>query len=83
MIEAYGGVVINKRVIGELGVSRSFGDFLYKEMGVHCHPDTCRIKITEEISYLIVASDGIWDMLTNQEVADVIQSKFMNLGDNC
>lgn len=71
-IKRYGGEVFNNRVEGELAVSRSLGDFLYKESGVICHPEVCREKIGPSAEYLIIATDGIWDVLDNNDAVKIV-----------
>ena len=56
---------MENRVQGELAVSRSLGDFIYKESGVVCHPDTKRHEILPDDEWILLASDGIWDGLDN------------------
>ena len=53
------------RVDGELAVSRSLGDFLYKESGVICHPDVERRFIDKNCEGLVVCTDGIWDVMSS------------------
>ena len=36
-----------------LAMSRSFGDFVSKEIGVSCHPDIFRFELTEYDKFLI------------------------------
>ncbi len=78
-IERAGGAVHLKRVDGDLAVSRTFGDFFYKTKGVSPElqkvssvPD---VKVRERSSddeFLILACDGLWDVMTNEEaVANV------------
>ncbi|BAF14862.2 Os04g0451900, partial [Oryza sativa Japonica Group] len=58
------------RVCGQLAVSRAFGDRNLKSL-LKSEPD---IKV-EDIDYtaelLVLASDGLWKVMNNQEVVDV------------
>uniref|UniRef100_A0A0D9W5P0 protein-serine/threonine phosphatase n=1 Tax=Leersia perrieri TaxID=77586 RepID=A0A0D9W5P0_9ORYZ len=74
-IENRGGFVSNMpgdvpRVCGQLAVSRAFGDRNLKSL-LKSEPD---IKV-EDIDYtaelLVLASDGLWKVMNNQEVVDV------------
>jgi len=76
-----GGEVMRGRVNGQLAVSRSFGDFYYKtppesppeEQMVSASPDTMsmpRDLINDE--FLILACDGVWDAITNQDACYII-----------
>lgn len=79
-IELAGGRVQMKRVDGELAVSRALGDFQYKPASmppVKCkvtgNPD---IKIVEKEAtgdeFLVLACDGIWDVMSNEEVIESV-----------
>ncbi len=75
-----GGHVSDQRVNGVLGVARSFGDYMFKqddkkeahEQLVTCLPDVRTVDIDSSIDFMVLASDGIWDMMTNQETVDFI-----------
>ncbi|CAI9774914.1 unnamed protein product [Fraxinus pennsylvanica] len=59
------------RVHGSLAVSRAIGDGHLKEW-VIAEPTTEVLRITEECEFLILASDGLWDKVSNQEAVDVV-----------
>lgn len=76
-IYAAGGVVSMDRVDGDLAVSRAFGDFRYKECAsksweeqkVSVLPDiVVRPRDPTADQFIVVACDGIWDVMTNDEV---------------
>ena len=69
-----GGVIENDRVDGVLMLTRVFGDFELKSRGVNCNPDiTCtNIDLEEKNQYLIIACDGIWDVLSEEDVRQII-----------
>ena len=58
-----------------LAMSRSFGDFVSKEIGVSCHPDIFRFELTEYDKFLIVASDGVWEYMSNDDVLNLAIDK--------
>ena len=62
-----GGVIFNNRVYGRLMLSRSFGDWTIKEYGVIAEPHITKIEINDNDSYLIIASDGLWDVIKDEE----------------
>lgn len=75
-----GGIILNvgqtERVQGELEVTRSFGAIKYKPFIV-AQPHLASFNI-EEGDFLVVASDGLWKVLTKGEVLTlVIQFKSM------
>ena len=69
-----GGFVINSRLNGILAMSRSMGDILLKPKGLTSFPDTIVGKITKNYKYLVIASDGLYDVMTNYDVIQFIQS---------
>ncbi|KAL0341260.1 UNVERIFIED_CONTAM: putative protein phosphatase 2C 25 [Sesamum radiatum] len=60
------------RVHGSLAVSRSIGDRHLKQW-VIAEPATKVLKISPECEFLILASDGLWDKVSNQEAVDVVR----------
>lgn len=71
-IEADGGRVHNRRVSGKLGVARSLGDHHLKNAGVSAKPDTFAYEVSHG-HVLVVASDGLWDVLGDQDAHGVLQ----------
>ena len=75
-----GGVVEDGRVMGNINLSRSIGDMEYKknmglspeEQMITANPDLLTQPITQRSDYLILACDGIWDILTCQECVDMV-----------
>lgn len=75
-----GGYVLNNRVNGDLAVSRSFGDFIYKQNNslsavaqpVSCEPDIRVIAREPTDNYLIFACDGIWDVFSPDDLIRVL-----------
>ena len=63
-----GGYVKNGRVCGKLMISRAFGDWETKQYGVICSPHVTKIDINENCKYVIIASDGVWDVLDDLDV---------------
>jgi len=51
--------------------TRSFGDSIAEELGVFAEPETIKYEMTPADKYLIVASDGVWEFLTNKQVVDI------------
>ena len=63
-----GGVVFNGRVYGQLMLSRAFGDWELKSYGVICEPHVTRYEIESDDQFLVVATDGVWDVLEDEDV---------------
>eukprot|EP00262_Sarcandra_glabra_P015563 TRINITY_DN4816_c0_g1_i1.p1 TRINITY_DN4816_c0_g1~~TRINITY_DN4816_c0_g1_i1.p1 ORF type:complete len:393 (-),score=51.17 TRINITY_DN4816_c0_g1_i1:284-1336(-) len=73
-IESLGGYVNSFhgvcRLQGSLAVSRGIGD-LHLKQWVTAEPETKILKIEPECEFLILASDGLWDKVSNQEAVDM------------
>ncbi|KFK29906.1 hypothetical protein AALP_AA7G193700 [Arabis alpina] len=54
-----------------LAMSRALGDFLLKSYGVIATPQVSTHQITPRDQFLLLACDGVWDVLSNEEVATV------------
>ncbi|KAA8523927.1 hypothetical protein F0562_010350 [Nyssa sinensis] len=72
-----GGFVSNfpgdvPRVDGQLAVARAFGDKSLKEH-LSSEPDVTVETIDEDAEFIILASDGIWKVMSNQEAVDCIK----------
>lgn len=58
-----------------LAMSRSLGDIAGHEIGVSCNPTVSPYqRIAESDCFIVAGSDGIWDVLENQEVVDFIEA---------
>ena len=57
--------------IGDLSVSRSFGD-LDNAPYISYIPDIYKLNITSTDNFLVMACDGLWDVMSNQDVVDFI-----------
>ncbi|KAL0791415.1 hypothetical protein Bca101_007661 [Brassica carinata] len=55
-----------------LAMSRALGDFALKSYGVIATPQVSTHQITSPDQFLLLASDGVWDVLSNEEVAVVV-----------
>uniref|UniRef100_A0A8B9SNM4 Protein phosphatase, Mg2+/Mn2+ dependent 1A n=1 Tax=Anas platyrhynchos TaxID=8839 RepID=A0A8B9SNM4_ANAPL len=83
-IQNAGGSVMIQRVNGSLAVSRALGDFDYKcvhgkgptEQLVSPEPEVYEIERSEEDDqFIILACDGIWDVMGNEELCDFVRSR--------
>jgi serine/threonine protein phosphatase PrpC len=62
-----------------LAMSRSFGDSVAHSVGVSCEAEIIETVLTKDEIMIISGSDGIWEFLSNQEVAEIVYP-FYNLG---
>lgn len=76
-IEDKGGFVSNMpgdvpRVNGQLAVSRAFGDKSLKSH-LRSDPDVQDTNVDRNTDILILASDGLWKVMSNQEAVDIVR----------
>ncbi|CDP13625.1 unnamed protein product [Coffea canephora] len=57
-----------------LAMARAFGDFCLKDFGLISVPDVYYHQITEKDEFVVLATDGVWDVLSNKEAVDVVAS---------
>ena len=77
------GWISDGRVKGNLNLTRGFGDLEYKqnknlkpeEQMITANPDIKVVDFTEDIDFVIIGCDGIWDCLTNQQACDFVQKR--------
>nr|XP_043629496.1 probable protein phosphatase 2C 61 isoform X1 [Erigeron canadensis] len=55
-----------------LAMSRAFGDFVLKSHGIIAVPDVSYHRLTPNDQFLVLASDGVWDVLSNNTVASIV-----------
>ncbi|XP_010440790.1 PREDICTED: probable protein phosphatase 2C 74 [Camelina sativa] len=55
-----------------LAMARAFGDFCLKDFGLISVPDVSYRRLTEKDEFVVLATDGIWDALTNEEVIEIV-----------
>ncbi|CAJ1964090.1 unnamed protein product [Cylindrotheca closterium] len=81
-IENAGGTVKNKRIDGDLAVSRGLGDYAYKKANLRPVSMQKVIPDPEFVVYprkqdldefIVLACDGVWDVATNAECGQFIQ----------
>ena len=88
-IQNAGGTVMIQRVNGSLAVSRALGDFDYKnvkgkgpcEQLVSPEPEIYTLDRTSQDEFIVLACDGIWDVMRNEEICDYVRYR-MQLTDN-
>jgi len=54
-----------------LAISRALGDHIFKPY-VTSEPEVKVIDITPQNKFLVIACDGLWDVLEDQETLDII-----------
>ena len=67
-IKGTGGIVFQGRIFGKLILTRTLGDKEMKKYGVIPVPDFYTKKIEKDDLFVIIASDGIWDVINEEEL---------------
>lgn len=81
--ETQGGARTHYRVNGNLNLSRAIGDMEYKkntallpsEQIITSTPDVFQLERTPEDEFLILGCDGVWDVLSNDDAVQFVQSR--------
>ncbi|KAH3742480.1 protein phosphatase family protein [Pelomyxa schiedti] len=74
ILRSGGFVTVNGRVFGELALSRALGDCAYKPT-ISAVPDISVIQLQPTDKYLILACDGVWDVISSQEAVNIIRNR--------
>ncbi|KAA3490641.1 putative protein phosphatase 2C 27 [Gossypium australe] len=88
-IESLGGFIDDGYLNGQLGVTRALGNWHLegmKEMGervgpLSAEPELKMITLTKEDEFLIIGSDGIWDVFTSQNAVDFTRRRLQEHND--
>ncbi|GFP91312.1 probable protein phosphatase 2c 76 [Phtheirospermum japonicum] len=76
-IESAGGVVMwagTWRVGGVLAMSRAFGNRMLKQFVV-AEPEIQDLEVDQDLELLVLASDGLWDVVPNEDAVSIAQSE--------
>ncbi|XP_067278711.1 protein phosphatase 1G [Pseudorasbora parva] len=80
---AGGKVTMDGRVNGGLNLSRAIGDHFYKrnkalppeEQMISALPDVKVLTLNEDHDFMVIACDGIWNVMSSQEVVDFVNER--------
>lgn len=83
IVNAGGFLTNDGRVKGGLNLSRAFGDHQYKtndklelkDQMISAFPDMKCHDVRDEDEFMILACDGIWNVMTNQEAVDFVRDR--------
>ncbi|XP_060687231.1 protein phosphatase 1G [Hemiscyllium ocellatum] len=87
---AGGKVTLDGRVNGGLNLSRAIGDHFYKrnknlppeEQMISALPDLKVLTLNEDHDFMVIACDGIWNVMSSQEVVDFISERINKTDEN-
>ena len=61
-----------------LAMSRSMGDKIGVQAGVIGDPEIMEFIKSDDDRFMIIASDGVWEYMTNNEVLNVVRPYYLN-----
>lgn len=81
-----GSKIINDRVDGKLNLTRALGDFCFKskpnlkpyEQAVTAYPEINKYELTDDVEFIIMGCDGIWDCVEVQKFCEFISKNLNN-----
>ena len=59
-----------------LAMSRSMGDGVAHSVGVSADPETLEFTLGVNDRFVVIASDGVWEFLSNEDVAQIVLPYF-------
>lgn len=63
-----------------LAMSRSLGDSIVHTVGVSAEPEITDHDISEEDEFLIMGTDGVWDVIDNNQAVEIVQNHIKRSG---
>ena len=60
-----------------LAVSRSIGDLEASKLGVVPYPDFIMKTLKNNMKFIVIASDGIWEFFSNKNVCDMVKNYYV------
>ncbi|XP_074570809.1 putative protein phosphatase 2C 11 [Curcuma longa] len=75
-----GGFIHAGRVNGTLNLARAIGDMEFKQNKflpaekqiLTCNPDINIVELSDDDEFIVIACDGVWDCMSNQQLVDFI-----------
>ena len=61
-----------------IAMSRSIGDLISSDLGIISEPEIIEMNIDNNTKFIILASDGIWEFLSNENVKDIVMPFYQN-----
>jgi serine/threonine protein phosphatase PrpC len=83
-----GSTITDGRVDGNLNLTRALGDLKYKQQShlkpeehpVTANPDIFEYDMPDDLDFVIMGCDGVWEQKSNEEMVAWVYKK---LGNNC
>ena len=58
-------------------MTRSFGDGMAHSVGCNAQPEMNEYELTQKDKVIVIASDGVWEFLENNDVAKIVYPYFL------
>ena len=58
-------------------MSRSLGDYVAHSVGVSTQAEVMRFELGPDDKFIIIASDGVWEFLSNEDIAKIVWPFFL------
>ena len=89
-IEKAGSTIQDGRVDGNLNLTRSLGDLKHKnkenlepeEQAITANPDTFVFDYDDDIDFIIMGCDGIWEKKSNEEMVEWVYEQLKEQGND-
>ena len=65
-------VWLSNMLLPGLAMTRSFGDLVAESVGVIAVPEVKTVPLPSNAKFMILASDGVWEFLSNQQSVDIV-----------
>ena len=59
-------------------MSRSLGDQIAHMVGVSSDPEIMRFELKAEDKFIVIASDGVWEFLSNEQIGAIVWPYYKN-----
>ncbi|KAG6608311.1 putative protein phosphatase 2C 60, partial [Cucurbita argyrosperma subsp. sororia] len=81
-----GGFIHAGRVNGSLNLARAIGDMEFKQNKflpaekqiITANPDVTTVELCDDDEFIVIACDGIWDCMSNQQLVDFIHEQLQS-----
>jgi len=67
-------VWLKNMMLPGLAMARSIGDDIAATVGVCATPEVTQYQLSERDRFMVLASDGVWEFLSNEDVVDIVRS---------
>lgn len=59
-------------------MTRSIGDFSSTRFGVTSEPEILEWDLEEDDQFCVIATDGVWEFMSNSEIGHIVQPFYLN-----